>query len=223
MAHTFPKATVVALSETLDKSNNYCFSDSMRKQPVARPGGRSSRVKEAVFDAVEALMAENPRGIPSIGEVAARAGVNPTSLYRRWGDASVLATEVAVERLMTKAPLPDTGSLRGDLMGWATNTIRKQKGKKNLALLRVLAATVQTDDSARNGRLNIVMRRGQQLQTVLERAKARGEPTPYLSDVLEIVLAPIYLRALFFRPIDDVDDIERLVDRLLAIAQKQKK
>jgi hypothetical protein len=65
------------------------------------------------------------------------------------------------------------------------------------------------------------MRRGQELQALLERAKARGEPTPYLSDVLEIVLAPIYLRALFFSPMDDVDDVARLVDRLLAIAPKQ--
>jgi AcrR family transcriptional regulator len=194
----------------------------MKKKPVARPGGRSSRVKEAVFDAVEALMAENPNAIPSIGEVAARAQVNPTSLYRRWGDASVLATEVAIERLTTEFPMPDTGSLRADLLGWATTTIRRNlKGKKNLALLRILATTVQSDDAMRVKRLNAVMRRGQELQTLLERAKARGEPTPYLSDVLEIVLAPIYLRALFFNPMDDVNDVARLVDRLLAIAPKQ--
>lgn len=194
----------------------------MKKKPVARPGGRSSRVKEAVFDAVEALMAENPSAIPSIGEVAARAGVNPTSVYRRWGDASVLATDVAIERLIIEFPMPDTGSLRGDLLGWATNAIRRGlKGKKNLALLRVLASTVQTDDPARAERLNAVMRRGQELQALLERAKARDEATPYMSDVLEIVLAPIYLRALLFTPMSDVDDVARLVDRLLAIAPKQ--
>jgi AcrR family transcriptional regulator len=194
----------------------------MKKKPAARPGGRSSRVKEVVFDAVEALMAEDPRGLPSIGEVAARAGVNPTSLYRRWGDATVLATEVAIERLATDFPIPNTGSLRGDLLGWATNAIRGgSKGKKNLALLRILATTVQSEDSARAKRLNAVMRRGQELQILLERAKARGEPTPYLSDVLEILLAPIYLRALLFTPMDDVADVARLVDRLLAIAPKQ--
>jgi AcrR family transcriptional regulator len=194
----------------------------MKKRSAARPGGRSSRIKEAVFDAVEALMAENPNAIPSIGEVAARAAVNPTSLYRRWGDATVLAAEVAVERLTTDFPIPDTGSLRGDLLGWATNAIRRNlKGKKNLALLRILSTTVQSDDATRARRLNTIMRRGQELQALLERAKARGEPTPYLSDVLEIVLAPIYLRALFFSPMDDVDDVARLVDRLLAIAPKQ--
>jgi AcrR family transcriptional regulator len=192
------------------------------KKPAPRPGGRSSRVKDAVFGAVETLMAENPAAIPSIGEVAARAGVNPTSLYRRWGDASVLATEVAIERLTTEFPMPDTGTLRGDLLGWATNAIRRSlKGKKNLALLRILATTVQGDDAARAGRLNAIMRRGQELQALLERAKARGEPTPYMSDVLEIVLAPIYLRALFFTPMDDAGDVTRLVDRLLAIAPKQ--
>ena len=193
----------------------------MKKRPPTRPGGRSSRVKEAVFDAVEALMAENPRALPSMGEIATRAGVNPTSLYRRWGDANLLAIEVAVERLIIDYPMPNTGSLREDLIVWATNAARSLSGKKNLALLRVLASTAQIDAGGRHQRTATVMRRGQEMHDLLERAKARGEPTPYMSDVLEIVLAPMYFRALFFGPINDPGDVARLVDRVLAIAPKQ--
>ncbi|WP_425426289.1 TetR/AcrR family transcriptional regulator [Amycolatopsis australiensis] len=48
------------------------------------PGGRSARVREAVHDAVVELHAagEIDAAIPRIAE---RAGVNPTSVYRRWG------------------------------------------------------------------------------------------------------------------------------------------
>ncbi len=191
----------------------------MKKQPSVRPGGRSHRVKTAVFDAVEALLAKNPGNLPAMGEIAARARVNPTTLYRRWGDAAILATEVAIERVIRDFPMPDTGTLRGDLLGWAMNAARDLSGEKNLALLRVLAATA--GEKHRAERVTAVARRGQDLNVMLERARLRGEPTPYMSDVLEIVMAPIYFRVLFFGPMGGEEDVGRLVDRVLAIAPKQ--
>jgi AcrR family transcriptional regulator len=174
-----------------------------KKQPAARPGGRSSRVKTIVFDAVEALMAENPRAIPGMAAIAARAGVNPTSLYRRWGDATALVVEVAVERLKQDYPMPDTGSLRGDLLGWAMNVARSLNGTKTLALLRVLASVVQTGERPAPQRLGAVTRRGQDIQDVLERA------------------APMYFRVLFIGPMGGADDVARLVDRVLAMARRR--
>src|SRR5580698_9912573 len=90
----------------------------MRK---ARPGGRTAETRAAVFAAAEALLREKDPGAISMVEIAGRAGVAPTSLYRRWGDVRTLLTEVAVEGLMRDAPLPDTGTLRGDLRAWARN------------------------------------------------------------------------------------------------------
>jgi len=193
------------------------------KKPSSRPGGRSSRVRAAVFDAVEALMAKNPREIPSMAEIAERAGVNPTSLYRRWGDASVLATEVAIERLMRDAPIPDTGTLRGDLLKWALNAARGLSGRKTVPLLRIVASTVQTGEKQPRERLAALARRGQEIVTMLERAEARGELAPTLGDVLDVVIAPIYYRILFFGPITDKDDVVRFVDRLLALTASEKK
>jgi hypothetical protein len=54
----------------------------MPKLPVKRPGGRSRRITEAVFDAVESLLADAPSELPSIAAIAQRAEVNPTTLYR---------------------------------------------------------------------------------------------------------------------------------------------
>lgn len=192
----------------------------MKKQPAPRPGGRSAQIRTKVFDAVEALLAKNPNTTPSMGEIAARAGVNPTSLYRRWGDAAVLAVEVAIERLMRDSPMPDTGTLRGDLLGWAMNGARSLSGKKDLALLRVLAATTQLNEELQQKRVIATARRGQELNVVLQRAQARGEAVPTLPEVLEIVLAPIYFRALFFGAMREEEDVARLVDRALALALK---
>jgi len=84
-----------------------------------RPGGRSARNKAAVFEAAATLLAERGYEAVTMTDIAQRAGMAATSLYRRWGDVRALIMEVAVEKLMRERPLPDTGSLRGDLLAWA--------------------------------------------------------------------------------------------------------
>ena len=184
-----------------------------------RPGGRSSRVKAAVFDATEALMAENPRVLPSMAEIAARAEVNSTSLYRRWGTVSALVTEVAIERAMRDFPIPDTGSLKGDLVGWADRMAKHLGTPDSSALLLALAANVGAEDPRLRERIEALGRRGDELNIAPARAKARGEATPALIDVLEVVTAPIYFHVLFFGPVREEGYAERLVERLLTLTR----
>ena len=67
---------------------------------MTRPGGRSAKVTAAVHQAVlDLLAAGEPLTIP---QVAARAGVNATSVYRRWGDVPALLADTAlVARTLT--------------------------------------------------------------------------------------------------------------------------
>jgi AcrR family transcriptional regulator len=187
----------------------------MVKQGGTRPGGRSRRVQQAVFTAMEHLLAETPGELPPLAAVAARAGVNPTSLYRRWRDARTLAGAVAVARLMRELPVPDTGSLRGDLIGWAASAALSLTTPGDIALLRILTATPRPDATVTDLRDLPIGPRVAELQAMLARANARGEAVPGILDVLEIVLAPIYLRAFFIGPFESADGIERLVERLL--------
>jgi AcrR family transcriptional regulator len=183
-----------------------------------RPGGRSSRVRKAVFDAVEALMRANKGALPSMAEIAARAQVNPTSLYRRWGDVRFLAAEVAFDRLARDFPIPDTGSLRGDMLAWASAAARHLSGKGNSLMLRVIAASAEAGERALP-----IEQRSKELLTMLARAKGRGEAAPELFDIFEIVVAPLYLRILFMGPIRDADDYAaRLVDRALLLARSMR-
>src|ERR1700741_373879 len=50
--------------------------------------------------------------------VAARAGVTPSTIYRRWGTLSQLLSDVALEKLRPETAPVDTGSLKGDLTLW---------------------------------------------------------------------------------------------------------
>ena len=93
-----------------------------------RTGGRSARVVAAVHDALNELVAQgNPRPV-TVAEIAERAGVNPTSIYRRWGTLEALVLDVEAARLQVNSPIPDTGTLRGDLLAYATRAAKVYEG-----------------------------------------------------------------------------------------------
>jgi AcrR family transcriptional regulator len=175
---------------------------------MTRPGGRSARVRDAVHEAVVELLAagEIDATIPKIAE---RAGVNPTSIYRRWGSRDHLLLDAAVTRLRTTSPIPDTGSLRGDLLGWAEGVERAMRDRRGQIMLRALVATMAPDQEP----VEYLRARGDDLQDALDRAAARGERVPTVDEVLDFVLAPLYLRVLFRRPVEP-GTAARLVERL---------
>src|SRR5882757_5561937 len=105
-----------------------------------RPGGRSARVAADVHQAVTDLLSERGYGNFTVGEVAARAGVADSSIYRRWGSLETLLSDVALTRLNAQSPMPDTGRLAGDLRTYAANVAREITGPDGLALLRLAVA-----------------------------------------------------------------------------------
>jgi len=178
-----------------------------------RPGGRSARTKAAVFEAASALVAERGHEAISMTDIAQRAGVAATSLYRRWGDVRGLLMEVAVERLMEDWPLPDTGSLREDLRTWARRIATSLGGPDGSPFLKAFIATVPPPGADGSARVGAILRRVEQINTMLERARARGEAAPMVFEVLDHLLAPLYVRTLFGMRVDAAF-AESLADRL---------
>src|SRR5579871_733626 len=99
-----------------------------------RPGGRSARVQAAVHTAVRAIQTEN--GELSIPSIAARAGVTPSTIYRRWGDLDALLADVAVEQLRPDSAPLDTGSYHGDLQAWLEQYAEEMASAPGRAMLR---------------------------------------------------------------------------------------
>ena len=193
---------------------------------MTRPGGRSAKVTAAVHQAVLDLLAEG--AALTIPLVATRAGVNPTSVYRRWGCVQDLLAETALVRFGTTAEVPDTGSLRGDLHAWATALVAEAARPEELALLRAAVAAGPADPAARDtgsgtpegvvsARAACLSGRSEQVEAIVAAALARGEEAPSTTRVLDHLVAPVYLRALFGLPAPSVDVlVELLVERLVA-------
>jgi len=145
-------------------------------------------------------------------------------VYRRWGTLEALLLDVAVERLSAASPKPDTGTLRGDLLDYARHVAHDLAQPDGLAFLRAVinasgAAAKAAQHTGTGPAVAFLAARGAQIQAMLDRAAGRGEPRLHYTDVLDVVLAPLYLRALFrFEGIDD-GYLADLVDRLMSGAQ----
>jgi AcrR family transcriptional regulator len=185
----------------------------MEKAVKSRPGGRSARVRTSVADAVAELLGERSAGDISMAAIAQRAGVAVTSLYRRWGDLSTLLMDVAVDRLAADWPLPDTGSLEGDLKAWAGNVAASLASGSSF--YRIVIATAPVDLAPSAGRTTALMRRMADLDEMLERSQLRGDKVPSAFEILDHVLAPLYWRMLTGNAQDETY-AHALVDRLLA-------
>jgi AcrR family transcriptional regulator len=180
-----------------------------------RPGGRSARVAAQVHQAVTDLISERGYGNFTVGDVATRAGVADSSVYRRWGNLESLLTDVALTRLNAQSPMPDTGSLAGDLRTYAAQVAREITGPDGLLLVRLAVALSSIGEKGVRARDDLRDERTRQLQTMLDRAVERGEQAPDALDVLDHILAPMYIRVLFGMAPLAPDYLDGLVDRLI--------
>ncbi|MFD9904623.1 TetR/AcrR family transcriptional regulator [Streptomyces sp. NPDC059063] len=185
------------------------------RQPARRPGGRSARIGADVHQAVTDLISERGYGNFTVGEIAARAGVADSSIYRRWGGLESLLTDVVLTRLNAQSPMPDTGSLAGDLRTYAAQVAREITGPDGLALVRLAVALSNNGQQGLRARDDLRAERTRQLQSMLDRARERGEDAPDALGVLDHILAPMYIRVLFGMGPLTPDYVDGLVDRLL--------
>ena len=182
---------------------------------AARPGGRTARTREAVHRAARELLAEP--GEVTMAAVAARSGVHPTTLYRRWRSVESIVLDLAVERVSEESPVPATGDLAADLTEYVHRLLAglQQAGTSTL-LTALMAASAEADGATELQR--IVQPRIDQFQAMLD---AAGVTRVDGLRLVELVLAPAYLWAQLGAPLDPNEATARLVDGVLAVARAQ--
>jgi len=166
-----------------------------------RPGGRSARVQAAVHRATTELIALHGRAALTVPLIAARAGVTPSTIYRRWGDLAELLADVAVERLRPDAEPAATGSVAGDLQAWVEQYLEEMSSPVGREMMfDVLAAHGGAEPAGRSGQpvpAQCAEFTSAQIGVIVARGVARGEPVPAVDAVMDTVVAPIVYRALF--------------------------
>ncbi len=190
----------------------------MSAKQLQRPGGRTARVRAAVHAAVLDLVAVDPWGALTVAMVAERSGVHQATIYRRWESLNGLLYDVVAEQIARTAPIPDTGSLEGDLRGYAANVASHLAGPLGTLILR--ASFVDVGSGLHPRMPPAVLEREAPLKAMLARASSRGEQPPSHRQLIDIVLAPLYFHTLFGTPLT-ADEADALVDRLLHLDARQ--
>ena len=166
---------------------------------IPRPGGRSARVQAAVHQATDELLAELGRDALTVPLIAARAGVTPSTIYRRWGELADLLADVALEQLRPDGAPADTGSVAGDLRVWVEQYRDEMSTSVGVGMmLDVLSA--RTGAPVTGGQpvpCQCAAFTASQIEAIVARGRARAEPVPTVAAVMDTVVAPIVYRTLF--------------------------
>jgi AcrR family transcriptional regulator len=191
-----------------------------------RVGGRSARVQDSVLKSVFELLREKGPSDLSIADVAERAGVHETSIYRRWPSRHALILDACRHFIDDALPIPDTGALRSDLIAFQRSA-KAMLGSRQGQVIIALNSMQEAGSRAR--RHDYWKTRLEQLRVMLDRAVERGE-FPAGADriaFLEALIAPIYFRLLVTNESldtwSDADHVDRLLTGLAKPAVKKAK
>jgi AcrR family transcriptional regulator len=154
-------------------------------------------VRKAVLAAALAALRENGVERFTIADVAQRAGVHETSIYRRWGTPEKLVLEALLDQSEQLLPVPDTGELRADLITFLTELAGALTEPAGRALLHTLAAP-STDPTVIESRAAFWQCRYDLVRVMLDRAIERGELSASVDQrlLLEALIGPLHFRTL---------------------------
>jgi AcrR family transcriptional regulator len=186
----------------------------------ARTGGRSQRVVSTVLRVAAEEIALHGYAALRVEHVAERAGVNKTTVYRRWPTKADLAEAAMRAFFGQDEPLPDTGSVRSDLVEMVRRAVavaRTAEGRAFMRLIAVESGDPEVDALRRALRSSMMEHRVE----LIERAQQRGElPSGIDARVLlDAIFVPIVSRVGRYEEDVDPATAEAFVDLALAGVQ----
>jgi AcrR family transcriptional regulator len=205
-----PKRLSVSIDEKHEMNEK-----NQQQAPSRRLGGRSAQVVSAVYSATLSLLEEKGYDGFEIPEVAVKANVNKTSIYRRWPTKLELVADVARAQAKLDVPLPETGSLKGDLRALLLHLRTTLESPRVLSLLQLVIALGRQDVYIQRERDLFWVERFELSGKLVARAIERGELPEETKprEFLEFACSPLFFRALITRTGSSDLEIERGVSR----------
>ncbi|MGW2475401.1 TetR/AcrR family transcriptional regulator [Streptomyces sp. NPDC001665] len=165
---------------------------------TVRPGGRTARVREAVLRAAGDALAEQGFDRLDLADVARRAEVGKTTVYRRWSSPTGLIADLLDDMAEQSSPRARTGSLEGDLRANARLVLKTLTDERQGALFRSVIAAATCDPRTAQALHRFYAIRVEEWAGCVTEAVERGE-LPSGTDpeeVVRAVSAPLYYRLL---------------------------
>ncbi|MFF2013733.1 TetR/AcrR family transcriptional regulator [Streptomyces sp. NPDC058195] len=169
------------------------------KEPGSvRPGGRTARVRASVLRAAGDALAEHGFGGLDLADVARRAEVGKTTVYRRWSSPTGLIADLLDDMAEQSSPRTATGSLAEDLRANARLVVDTLTDPRQGALFKAVIAAATCDPHTAKALHRFYSIRVEEWSGCVTEAVGRGE-LPAGTDpgeVIRAVSAPLYYRLL---------------------------
>ena len=170
------------------------------EQGQRKPGRpRSAQAHKAILDAALELLAQEGFQGLSIEDIAARAGVGKTTIYRRWSSKDELVID-AIHEIQVDLTTVDTGNFRNDLVilfkaanrGIMTHPLLPQ------LVLRLISEFQANTEIFQVFLTQLLIPRIQRFMYMVEQAQARGEIRRDIdwTLALELITGPIFIHLL---------------------------
>ncbi|MEU2582851.1 TetR/AcrR family transcriptional regulator [Streptomyces avermitilis] len=188
---------------------------------TVRPGGRTARVRAAVLRAAGDVLAEQGFAHLDLADVARRAEVGKTTVYRRWGSVTGLVADLLDDMASQSLPRAETGSVREDLRANAHLVQRTLADARQGALFRAVIAAATCDARTAESLRRFYEVRVAEWAPCVERGVERGE-LPVGTDaatVVRAVSAPLYYALLTTGAAPEPADADRAADAAVAAAR----
>jgi AcrR family transcriptional regulator len=186
----------------------------LRVVPAAavRSGGRSARIVADVLRATAEELARVGYAALRMEEVARVAGVNKTTVYRRWPTKMQLVADAMRRESERRTVVPDTGSLRGDLRIMMHAFVENGRTPLARAWLSELSNT-EVRTIMRGSRREFES----QWVAVIARGMARGELSSHASPLFltEVLVSPVVLRLVNDEELPTDEFCEAVIDLVL--------
>ncbi|MEU6734277.1 TetR/AcrR family transcriptional regulator [Streptomyces physcomitrii] len=147
-----------------------------RTPGAARTGRpRSTAADAAILEATRDALVEQGWSKLSMGDIATRAGVAKTTLYRRWPSKNELVVDT-VAALFDELEVPDSGTLAGDVEGVVLQfAALLDRPETRTALMAVVAESTRDEPLRDRIRSSIVDRQKRLVLQGRALAQQRGE------------------------------------------------
>lgn len=195
----------------------------MVSSSLVRRRRRGPALEAAIYDAVLAELAAVGYGRLTMEGIASRARTAKSSLYRRWDSIEDLVIAAVRGALPDLGALPETGELRTELiavLGLMADTLAGPTGR---AATSILGGFNQSPKLQALVREKVLAPRIRALQTIFERAAARGEIRPGAVTPFVVQAGPaIVTHACMVQGLRlSAQDIEDVVDQVIAPAVRR--
>jgi AcrR family transcriptional regulator len=183
------------------------YRNSTDTPPAPRRGRpRSDAANRALLYAAREELVEHGFTRFRLEQVAARAGVGKSTLYRRWPSKEALAQELLADLAAPHIAVDDVSDTRAELRLCVAHALHALRDTPFGQVIRTLLSQIAVNPAIGDPfRATVVEARRGEITKVVARGVARGDlrPDADATIVTELLVGPVYFRLIFGGDLSD--------------------